>query len=188
MNTFCEEAIMSKSLDSILEGYRSQPQKLIEVLQDIQQEQGWISREAITTVSSELGVPLMEVYRVAHFYKAFSLEPKGKHVLTLCMGTACHVRGANPLLEQALGMLDVEPGGTTEDGLFTVEAVNCIGACALAPVILHNGTAHPHMTPAKLRTLIRNLQKEEAGPEYGTHDLHEPQDTYQESMKERGEA
>lgn len=179
---------MSKSLDSILEGYRSQPQKLIEVLQDIQQEHGWISREAITTASVELGVPLMEVYRVAHFYKAFSLEPRGKHVLTLCMGTACHVRGANPLLEQALGMLGVEPGQTTEDGLFTVEAVNCIGACALAPVILHNGTAHPHMTPAKLRALIGKLQKEGEEAEYGIHDLQESPETYPGSAEERGEA
>jgi NADH:ubiquinone oxidoreductase subunit E len=139
---------------------------LIEVLQDIQQEQGWISREAITTVSGELGVPLMEVYRVAHFYKAFSLVPRGKHILTLCLGTACHVRGANPLLQQALGMIDVEPGGTTADGLFTVEAVNCIGACALAPVILHNGTSYPHMTPAKLRTFIKKLQEAEGRPDH----------------------
>ena len=139
---------------------------LIEVLQDLQQERGWISRDAITTVSRELGVPLIEVYRVAHFYKAFSLAPRGKHVLTLCMGTACHVRGANPLLEQALRMLDVQPGETTADELFTVKAVNCIGACALAPVILHNGTSHPHMTPAKLRTLIRKLQQAEGGPDH----------------------
>lgn len=179
---------MSKSLNLILEGSRSQPQKLIEVLQDIQQEQGWISREAIITVSKELGVPLMEVYRVAHFYKAFSLVPKGRHVLTLCMGTACHVRGANPLLQQALSMLGVEPGETTEDGLFTVEAVNCIGACALAPVALHNGTAHPHMTPAKLRTLIRNLQKEAEGLDQETYDLRETPDAYQETAKEGWEA
>ena len=93
---------MSPSLDPILRGRKSQPQLLVEVLQDIQQEHGWISRDAITTVSRELGVPLMEVFRVAHFYKAFSLLPRGKNVLTLCMGTACHVRGSSPLLEQAL--------------------------------------------------------------------------------------
>jgi len=155
---------MSTSLDPILEGRRSQPQLLIEVLQDIQQEHGWISRDAITAVSRELGVPLMEVFRVAHFYKAFSLLPRGRHVLTLCMGTACHVRGANPLLEQALGLLDVQPGETTPDGLFTVEAVNCVGACALAPVVIHNGVYHPHMTPAKLRALITGLQRKEEGP------------------------
>ncbi len=155
---------MSPSLDPILRGRKSQPQLLVEVLQDIQQEHGWISRDAITTVSRELGVPLMEVFRVAHFYKAFSLLPRGKNVLTLCMGTACHVRGSSPLLEQALGLLDIQIGETTLDGFFTVEAVNCVGACALAPVVIHNGVYHPHMTPAKLRALITGLQKKEEGP------------------------
>ena len=178
---------MSRSLKSILGEYRSQPHKLIEVLQDIQQEHGWISRDAITSVSAELGVPLMEVYRVAHFYKAFSLEPKGKHVLTLCMGTACHVRGANPLLQQALGMLDVQPGETTDDGLFTVEAVNCIGACALAPVILHNGKAHPHMTPAKLRKLITDLQAEEETAEITPDVIGETPVRYQGATEESQE-
>jgi NADH-quinone oxidoreductase subunit E len=155
---------MAVPLESILEGRKSQPQQLIEVLQDIQQTQGWISPEAVITVSGELGVPLMEVFRVANFYKAFHLEPRGKNVITLCMGTACHVRGANPLLDQAMSLLKVEAGGTTEDGLFTVDAVNCLGACALAPLIILNGAYHPNMTPAKLRTMIRDMQKTEGGP------------------------
>jgi len=155
---------MAVPLESILEGRKSQPQQLIEVLQDIQQSEGWISPEAVTTVSNELGVPLIEVYRVVNFYKAFHLEPRGRNVITLCMGTACHVRGANPLLEQALSLLKVEAGGTTDDGLFTLDAVNCLGACALAPLIIHNGVYHPGMTPAKLRTMIRNIQKTEGGP------------------------
>jgi NADH:ubiquinone oxidoreductase subunit E len=154
---------MTVQLETILEGRKSQPQQLIEVLQDIQQAHGWISEEAVTTVSDELGVPLMEVYRVANFYKAFHLEPRGKNVITICMGTACHVRGANPLLEQALGLLNVEAGGTTDDGLFTVDAVNCLGACALAPLIIHNGVYHPNMNPAKLRAMIRHIQKVEGG-------------------------
>jgi len=154
---------MAVPLEPILEGRKSQPQQLIEILQDIQEANGWISPEAVTTVSGELGVPLMEVYRVVNFYKAFHLEPRGKNVITLCMGTACHVRGANPLLRQALGLLKVEAGHTTQDGLFTVDAVNCLGACALAPLVIHNGVYHPNMTPAKLRTLIRGLQKAEGG-------------------------
>lgn len=155
---------MAVPLESILEGRKSQPHQLIEVLQDIQQTQGWISPEAVTTVSSELGVPLMEVYRVANFYKAFHLEPRGRNIITLCMGTACHVRGANPILDQALGLLKVEAGGTTDDGLFTLDAVNCLGACALAPLIILNGVYHPNMTPAKLRAMIRKIQKTEGGP------------------------
>ena len=154
---------MGVVLDSVLDGRRSQPQQLIEVLQDIQQSEGWISREAIETVADELGVPLMEVYRVANFYKAFHLEPRGRNVITICMGTACHVRGANPLLEQALSLLGVSPGETTADGLFTVDAVNCLGACALAPLIIHNGAYFPNMSPAKLRAMIRNIQRTEGG-------------------------
>ena len=154
---------MSSTLDAILEGRRSQPHQLIEVLQDIQKTNGFISRESAGWVSRELGVPIMEVYRVASFYKAFSLEPRGKHVITLCMGTACHVRGANPLLEQAQSLLAVEVGGTSNDGLFTVEGVNCIGACALAPVVVLNGVYHPNMTPAKLRALVRRVRKAEGG-------------------------
>jgi len=155
---------MAVPLESILEGRKSQPQQLIEVLQDIQHANGWISQEAVITVADELGVPLMEVYRVANFYKAFHLAPRGKNIITLCMGTACHVRGANPILEQALGLLKVEAGGTTDDNLFTVDAVNCLGACALAPLIILNGVYHPNMTPAKLRVMIRKIQKTEGGP------------------------
>jgi NADH:ubiquinone oxidoreductase subunit E len=135
---------------------------LIEVLQDIQKAHGYVSREAVSTVSLELGVPLMEVFRVANFYKAFSLEPVGKHVVTLCLGTACHVRGANPLVEQALSLLGLEDEGTTEDRLFTIEAVNCLGACALAPLVILDGVYHPNMTPAKLRALLRRVQRAES--------------------------
>ncbi|MDH3258001.1 MAG: NAD(P)H-dependent oxidoreductase subunit E [Deltaproteobacteria bacterium] len=152
---------MSEFLETILEGRKSQPHQLIEVLHDIQQEKGYISRKSGGTISRELGVPLIEVYRVANFYKAFSLEPRGKHIITLCSGTACHVRGANPLLNQAMGLLDVEEGEATEDGLFTVESVHCIGTCALAPVVVLNGVYHPHMTPAKLRALIKKVRRAE---------------------------
>ena len=93
------------TLESILEGRRSQPQQLIEVLQDVQESYGYIPEDAMRSVSKGLGVPLMEVYRVANFYKTFSLKPRGKNVITICMGTACHVRGAHLLLDQVLGQL-----------------------------------------------------------------------------------
>lgn len=88
-----------KTLDAIIEGRRSQPQQLIEVLQDVQDTWGYVPQESMITISRELGVPLIEVYRVASFYKAFSLVPRGEHVITVCMGTACHVRGAAPIVE-----------------------------------------------------------------------------------------
>ena len=134
-------------LDQILDGRRSQPDQLIEVLQDIQENDGYISEEAMQAVSQGLGVPIMEVYRVASFYKAFRLKPAGKNVLTMCMGTACHVRGARLLLDQATGQLGVEPGDVTSDGLFSVEHVNCLGACALGPIVTDNESSHHHMTP-----------------------------------------
>jgi NADH:ubiquinone oxidoreductase subunit E len=151
-----KEAKMSKtSLDTILKGRRSQPHQLIEVLQDIQDLYGYVPAEAMKTVAQELGVPLIEVYRVATFYKTFSLKPRGEHVITVCTGTACHVRGANLLLDQ----LQIKTGDTTEDGLFTVECVNCVGACALGPVIVQDGSYDHHMTPAKLRKIIDNTRK-----------------------------
>ncbi len=144
-------------LNQILDGRRSQPDQLIEVLQDIQEKDGYVSEEAMGAISQGLGVPIMEVYRVASFYKAFRLNPAGKNVLTMCTGTACHVRGARLLLDQATGQLGVEPGEVTPDGLFSIEHVNCLGACALGPIVTENKSSHHHMTPGKLRKLIDTI-------------------------------
>ncbi len=144
-------------LERILKDRRSQPQQLVEVLQDVQEAFGYIPQEAMTTISHELGVPLIEVSRVAHFYKAFSLKPRGKHVITVCLGTACHVRGAVRMIDQAKGELGIGPGETTPDRMFTLERVNCLGACALGPVVVLDGVYHPKMTPNKLRQLIESV-------------------------------
>jgi NADH:ubiquinone oxidoreductase subunit E len=151
------------SIETIVGDRKSQPHQLIEVLQDIQEVHSYISKEAATAVSGYLGVPLIEVFRAANFYKALSLEPRGKNVITLCTGTACHVRGSNPLLDQAkfLLNLDHDHGGTTKDGLFTVECVNCLGACAIGPIAVLNGVYHSHMTWAKLSSLIASVRKAE---------------------------
>ena len=149
-----------QTLEQILEGRGSQPNQLIEVLQDIQKDYGYISQEAMRTVSHDLGMPLIEVYRVASFYKAFRLKPSGKHVLTFCTGTACHVRNATLLLDQATGHLGVQPGEVTPDGQFSIEHVNCLGACALGPIVTENGSYHHHMTPAKVRKLIETLRSQ----------------------------
>ena len=151
----------SRMLDQILEGRRSQPSQLIEVLQDVQENYGYIPEEAMRAVAGALGVPLMEVYRVASFYKAFKLKPCGKNHLIMCMGTACHVRGARLLLEQAVGQFGVNPGEVTPDGLFSVEHVNCLGTCALGPIVRENGSYHHHMNPGKLRKLIEALRRQE---------------------------
>ncbi len=155
------------SLATILEEHSSQPQHLIEALQDIQEAHGYISEDAMRAVSSTLGVPLVEVYSVASFYKAFALEPRGKNVITICTGTACHVRGASLLLNQGTAQLGVEPGQISKDGLFTIEYVNCLGACALAPVVTENDNCHHHMNPGKLRKLIKTIEKaDKEGPSH----------------------
>lgn len=153
----------SSALDTILEDRRSQPQQLVEVLQDVQETFGYVSKETMECVSEELGVPLIEVVRVAHFYRAFSLKPRGKHVMTMCMGTACHVRRSNLLLEEALNELDIDVGETTSDGMFTVESVNCLGACALGPVVVVNESYYDHMTAKKLKELITAIRTSEKG-------------------------
>jgi len=149
-----------RTLSQILEGRRSQPNLLIEVLQDVQKTYGYISKEAMQTVSQGLGVPVIEVYRVASFYKAFRLKPSGKYVLTMCQGTACHVRNSQLLLDQAVGQLGVKPGDVTPDGLFSIHNVNCLGACALGPIVSENGSYHHHMTPGKLRKLIETIRRQ----------------------------
>lgn len=151
----------SDALEQILEGRRSQPDQLIEVLHDAQENYGYISKEVMQAVSQGLGVPVMEVYRVASFYKAFRLKPSGKNVITMCMGTACHVRGARLLLDQATGQLGVKSGEVTHDGLFSVEHVNCLGVCASGPIVTENGTYHHNMTPGKLRKLIETISHQE---------------------------
>ncbi|MBW2365461.1 MAG: NAD(P)H-dependent oxidoreductase subunit E [Deltaproteobacteria bacterium] len=151
--------MLQKAIDSILEGRRSQPHQLIEVLQDVQAQFGYISEEAMLAVSKELGMSALKVFSVASFYKAFSLKPRGKNVLTVCTGTACHVRGSKQVLNQATAQLGVPPGEMSADGLFTVEYVNCLGACALAPVVTENGNYYHHMSPGKMRKLIKSCQK-----------------------------
>ncbi len=150
-----------QTLEQILEGRRSQPHQLIEVLQDVQEDYGYIAEKDMQAVSQGLGVPIMEVYRVASFYKAFRLRPAGKIVLTMCMGTACHVRSSRLLLDQAIGQLGIKPGEVTLDGLFSIERVNCLGACAMGPIVKENGSYHHHMTPGKLRKLIEAIRHRE---------------------------
>jgi len=146
---------------TIPETGQGEPRQLVEVLLDVQERDGFLSESAIRQISENLGVPLIEVWSVANFYDVLSLRPRGKHVITVCMGTACHVRSAPLLLEEARGQLGVESGGTTQDGLFTVERVNCLGACGVGPVAVLDGVYHHQMRPAKLRKLLRGVRRTE---------------------------
>jgi len=149
-------------LNELLRDREGKSCELIEVLQDVQASYNYLPEQVLRTVSEKLQVPIIEVFRVANFYKAFTLKPRGKHLLTVCMGTACHVRGAPRFLDEVLGQLKVKPGETTEDGEFTVETVNCLGACALGPIVVLDGKYYDHMTPGKLRALIQEVRSKPA--------------------------
>ena len=148
-------------VEAILEVKGARPFDVMEALQDIQEEYRYLPEEAMCLVSEALDVPLIEVFRLANFYKAFSLKPRGRHLITVCEGTACHVQGSPRVVEEVLLQLDVQPGETTKDGAFTVETVNCVGACALAPVMIIDGKYHDHMTSAKLRGLLETVRQQD---------------------------
>src|SRR5512143_3903307 len=138
---------------------------LIAVLESIQARYRYLPPEALILASERLGVPLSQTYSVATFYNAFSLTPKGQHCLNVCMGTACHVRGSPQVLERLQTKLGIEAGGTTRDRQFTLETVNCLGACALGPIIVTDGEYSGQMTPQKADILLRRIIRAE-----GEHD------------------
>ncbi len=134
---------------------------LIAALESIQARYRYLPSEALILVSERLGVPLSQAYSVATFYHAFSLKPKGKHSLHVCMGTACHVRGSPQVLDRLETKLGVQPGGTTRDRQFTLETVNCLGACALGPIVVVDGEYAGQMTAQKADILLRKVLRDE---------------------------
>jgi NADH-quinone oxidoreductase subunit E len=147
-------------LDDIIERYPGKPEYLIFLLQDIQSAFNYVSPEAMTTVCDHTGVPLSQAYAVATFYQSFSLEPRGEHELKVCLGTACHLKGAPRLLGSLERELGIAPGGTTEDLKFSLETVNCLGACALAPVMLVDEDYLPAVTSRKLNKRLKDMAKD----------------------------
>lgn len=151
-----------KVLDDILEAHEYNPSQIIAIMQDIQKECRYLPQDALCYIAKKLNISEAKVYGVATFYENFSLEPKGKYVIKVCDGTACHVRKSVPILEEFRKVLGVSAEApTTEDGLFTVETVSCLGACGLAPVCTVNDVVNPSMTPEKARELIDRIVKEE---------------------------
>ena len=148
-----------KKATQIIKKYKGTKSGLLAALQDIQAKYNWLPPDALRLVSNELCVPLIEVYSVATFYRAFSLNPRGKHLCTVCLGTACHVRGAPIVLDRVQEKLGVKPGCTTRDDQFTLETVNCLGACALAPIVVVDGNYHGQTTVAKVDSILTKYQK-----------------------------
>jgi len=134
---------------------------LITALENIQSRFHYLPPEALILASEKLGVPLSQAYAVATFYQAFSLKPRGRHSVCVCMGTACHVRGSAHVLNRLETELGVKPGETTRDRFFSLNTVNCLGACALGPIILADNEYSGHMTPQKADMLIRRIQRNE---------------------------
>lgn len=144
-------------LQQILSRYPQNRTSLVMVLQDVQVELGYLSRESLAEIASHLAMPLAHVHSVATFYNVFSLEPRGEHLVRVCLGTACHVRQAPLILDAAMRELCVEDGGTTKDRKFTVLSVGCVGACAIGPVVEIDEVHHGHMTVPKMSKVLRGL-------------------------------
>jgi NADH-quinone oxidoreductase subunit E len=148
-----------QKVEPLLEQYESQRINLIPILQEVQETYRYLPQEVLRKIAQKLRVPLTDVYQVATFYRCFSLVPRGKHVIQVCMGTACHVRGAPRVLDRILRDLKLASAGTTGDKQFTVETVRCIGCCGLAPVArVDNANTHPHLTQAKVAGVLKKYQ------------------------------
>jgi NADH-quinone oxidoreductase subunit E len=156
----------TKTVAEIIGEYERDPGMLIPMMQDLQAEYGYLPAEQLRELATELGVPLTRVYGVAMFYSSFRLAPKGAHEVTLCMGTVCYLKGAPKISEAICEEYGIEPGGTTPDRLFTLQAVNCVGACALAPVMIVDGKYYDGVTPDSALEILSGLPPEDRpGPQ-----------------------
>ena len=133
---------------------------LIPILQDIQENYRYLPEECLTQIAEKLQIPLIDVYGVATFYQSFSLVPKGEHIIIVCLGTACYIRGGKKIVDILINELDIEPGETTEDKKFSLETVNCLGCCAIGPMVLIDDEYYGEMTPQKIIKLIKTLKRE----------------------------
>ena len=153
-----------EGVEQICDSYKDEPYEpspLMMILSAIQKKYGYIPLEVQEIVSRKTGIPVAEIYGVVTFYSFFSLKPKGKYVLGICLGTACYVKNSQAIVDKFSALLGIAPGETTDDGLFTIEAVRCIGACALAPAMTINGKVYPKVTPDQVGMIIDEYRKKE---------------------------
>ena len=152
----CTEAgQLEKKVALILDRYQHDKGMLVSILQDIQEEHNYLPRESLEQVSKTLDVPFSQLYSIATFFKALRLTPRGRHLINVCTGTACHVRGAVKVLEAMERELGIKSGGTTDGLEFTLETVNCVGACALGPVVIVDGEYHGQMKTEKVKDMLK---------------------------------
>lgn len=148
----------NERIDQIIEKHNSEASSLIQVLLEIQSENHWLPKEVLERVSEKLQIPLTRTMHIASFYKAFSLVPKGRHEVHVCMGTACHVRGAKRVLETVEDLTGIKPGETDVDMKFSLETVNCLGCCALGPVIEINGKTHGKISVSETAGVLNSYK------------------------------
>ena len=148
-----------KSVDLIVDKHQEKRTALISILHDVQDRYKYLPEEALKMVASRLRMDINEIYGVATFYKSFSLIPKGKHSITLCLGTACHVRGGPKILRELKTLLNIEPGQTTPDKQFSLNVVNCLGVCAIGPVMFVDGKFYGEMNSLKAKRVIEKINK-----------------------------
>jgi NADH-quinone oxidoreductase subunit E len=145
-------------LDAILDRHSHDPANVIAILQDIQARANWLPEEDLRYVCAQLSIPLTKMMALATFYRAFSLEPRGKHIVSVCLGTACHVRGAERIVGAVERELNIKSGETDGELQWTLETVNCLGACALGPIVVVDGEYHGQMTSAKATRILQKVK------------------------------
>ena len=158
------QADAKKEILKIIEKYADEKTPLMMILSDVQSKYGYIPLEVQEIISEVTGIPVAEIYGVITFYSFFSLKPKGKYVIGVCLGTACYVKGAQQVCDKFCELLNVAPGETTEDGLFTIDALRCIGACGIAPAVTINGKVYPKLTVQEVPKII-NAYRTNGGEE-----------------------
>lgn len=151
-----------KQIKEIVERYKNETTPLMMILEDIQKEYGYIPLEVQELVSDLTGIPVSEIYGVVTFYSFFSLTPKGKYVIGVCLGTACYVKGSQLVLDKFGELLHIQPGETSEDGLFTLDVLRCVGACAIAPAVTINGKVYPQVKVDGVAKIISDIKAQEA--------------------------
>ena len=158
----CGGSGKDQHMDEILRKFKPEKDNLIQILNSVQEHYGYIPEHAQKSISEYLNMPMAEIYGVITFYSRFTLKPKGKYNIAICLGTACFVKGSEKILDRAKERLKIEPGQTSKDGLFSLEETRCVGACGLAPVFTVNGEVYGNATVQKLDQVIDEIAKEEA--------------------------
>jgi len=148
-----------KSVKDIIKKYDSDKTAMIAILQDVQEEFRYLPKEALSSISKQMDVPLTRIYEIATFYNAFSLKPRGKNLIEVCAGTACHVQGGANLMDRLERDLSICCGETTKDKMFTLEEVRCLGCCSLAPVVRISGDVHPYLTQDEIPKILKKYKE-----------------------------